>query len=195
MQGHTLQHDQIPLSDWAKPYAAWLATKAPKPPQAAAPKAKVPPPVKSEEGEEGEEGEEARAGPTFRVCPDTGALVSFCDPVLGELLAAPVVLCLYRAPTDNDRGGSGGTSHAARWRLAGLDRLRPEPGSVVVAADEADASHVRVTFVLVPRPAQAGEEEEGVIVEGVGVGEVRGGVFAGEVQGRCMGRVASWIGA
>uniref|UniRef100_A0A1D1ZZ97 beta-galactosidase n=1 Tax=Auxenochlorella protothecoides TaxID=3075 RepID=A0A1D1ZZ97_AUXPR len=185
--GHTLQHDQIPLSDWAKPYAAWLATKAPKPPQAAAPKAKVPPPVKSEEGEEGEEGEEARAGPTFRVCPDTGALVSFCDPVLGELLAAPVVLCLYRAPTDNDRGGSGGTSHAARWRLAGLDRLRPEPGSVVVAADEADASHVRVTFVLVPRPAQAGEEEEGVIVEGVGVGETGGTHWLSEASKEAAG--------
>lgn len=32
-----------------------------------------------------------------------------------ELLAAPLAPCFYRAPTDNDKGGSGGTSYAARW--------------------------------------------------------------------------------
>jgi beta-galactosidase len=31
--------------------------------------------------------------------------------------------CFMRAPTDNDRGGSGGSSYAARWATAGLDRL------------------------------------------------------------------------
>jgi hypothetical protein len=31
--------------------------------------------------------------------------------------------CFMRAPTDNDRGGSGGSSYAARWAAAGLDRL------------------------------------------------------------------------
>ncbi len=35
----------------------------------------------------------------------------------------PPVPCLYRAPTDNDRGGSGGSSYAARWRAAGLHVL------------------------------------------------------------------------
>lgn len=120
------------------------------------------------------------AVPTFRVCPSTGALVSFCDPDLGELLASPLVPCLYRAPTDNDRGGSGGTSHAARWRLAGLDRLHPDSGSVVVRADAGDASRVSVSFTLIPRPLEAGEDE-GVIVEGVGVGEVRAAGFVWEV--------------
>jgi len=31
-----------------------------------------------------------------------------------EILAEPIVPCFYRAPTDNDRGGSGGNSHANR---------------------------------------------------------------------------------
>ena len=31
-----------------------------------------------------------------------------------QLLAEALMPCLYRAPTDNDRGGSGGTSYAAR---------------------------------------------------------------------------------
>ncbi len=49
----------------------------------------------------------------------TGGLVSWVvvdgaeDPG-HELLAAPLTPCFYRAPTDNDKGGSGGTSYAAR---------------------------------------------------------------------------------
>lgn len=31
-----------------------------------------------------------------------------------QLLAAPLTPCFYRAPTDNDKGGSGGSSYAAR---------------------------------------------------------------------------------
>ncbi|EFJ45870.1 hypothetical protein VOLCADRAFT_118236 [Volvox carteri f. nagariensis] len=37
-----------------------------------------------------------------------------------ELLAAPLEPCFFRACTDNDRGGSGGSSHAARWALTSL---------------------------------------------------------------------------
>ena len=37
-----------------------------------------------------------------------------------ELLAAPLAPCFYRAPTDNDKGGSGGTSFAARWAMADI---------------------------------------------------------------------------
>lgn len=40
------------------------------------------------------------------------------------LLAAPLEPCFFRAATDNDRGGSGGSSYAGRWVAAGLDRLR-----------------------------------------------------------------------
>ncbi len=45
-----------------------------------------------------------------------------------ELLAAPLEPCFFRAATDNDRGGSGGSSHAARWVAAGLDRLEVAGG-------------------------------------------------------------------
>lgn len=39
------------------------------------------------------------------------------------LLAGPLGPCFMRATTDNDRGGSCGSSYAARWAAAGLDRL------------------------------------------------------------------------
>lgn len=41
----------------------------------------------------------------------------------GALLAAPLEPCFTRAATDNDRGGMCGSSYAARWAAAGLDRL------------------------------------------------------------------------
>lgn len=44
------------------------------------------------------------------------------------LLARPLAPCFFRAATDNDRGGSGGSSYAARWDAAGLDRLAPQQG-------------------------------------------------------------------
>ena len=40
-----------------------------------------------------------------------------------EHLASPLRPCMWRALTDNDRGGSGGTSYGARWAAAGLDRM------------------------------------------------------------------------
>lgn len=44
-----------------------------------------------------------------------GGLASWTDAAGRQMLAAPLSLCFYRAPTDNDRGGSGGSSYAARW--------------------------------------------------------------------------------
>jgi beta-galactosidase len=41
----------------------------------------------------------------------------------GHTLLQDVAPCFMRASTDNDRGGSGGSSYAARWVAAGLDRL------------------------------------------------------------------------
>lgn len=67
----------------------------------------------------------------IKVDTATGALYSWVEGGQ-EMLAAPVVPCFYRAPTDNDRGGSGGTSYAARWKAAGLDRLIVDPGSCSV---------------------------------------------------------------
>lgn len=40
-----------------------------------------------------------------------------------EYLMEPLAPNFWRAPTDNDKGGSEGTSHAARWVKAGLDRM------------------------------------------------------------------------
>ena len=40
----------------------------------------------------------------------------------------PLDICLYRAPTDNDKGG-GGFSYAANWKAAGLDRLERKDSS------------------------------------------------------------------
>lgn len=48
-----------------------------------------------------------------------------------ELLKEPLQLCMFRAPTDNDRGGSGGTSYAFRWMRAGLHALRVDHGADV----------------------------------------------------------------
>ena len=39
-----------------------------------------------------------------------------------EILAEPIVPCFYRAPTDNDRGGSGGNSHANRCGFGSENR-------------------------------------------------------------------------
>ena len=45
----------------------------------------------------------------------SGSLASWAGSGGRQLLAAPLAPCFYRAPTDNDKGGSGGSSYAARW--------------------------------------------------------------------------------
>lgn len=49
-----------------------------------------------------------------------------------DVIVEPVEACFVRAATDNDVGGSGGTSHAARWLHMGLDRLSTEHCDVEV---------------------------------------------------------------
>ena len=102
----------------------------------------------------------------------TGELVGY--KVHGEeLFAAPLKPCFYRAATDNDRGGSGGTSYAARWKAAGLDRFVTQEGSCHVKIVESTAGVALVAeWIMVP----GGEEEStgAEIIEGVGVGEVGG---------------------
>ena len=142
-----------------------------------------------EEREEGEEREpEALAciihgGPnrvaitTTASCPETSSLSLAVDACTGDLVSysvdgvefldQPVRLCLYRAPTDNDRGGSGGKSHAARWRAAGLDSLRPSARSIEVKPSG-------VTVLVEFRIDQEAKSAETGVEEGVGVGEVGG---------------------
>jgi beta-galactosidase len=119
---------------------------------------------------------------SIRFDPFSGSLVSY---VAGgrELLAAPLAPCLYRAATDNDRGGSGGTSYAARWVAAGLDRLEVAAGSVEVRASPADAA-VECSFTLVPGARTEGSGPG--LVEGVGVGEVGGMHWLSEAQPTVM---------
>ena len=52
-----------------------------------------------------------------------GRLLSWHDQHCNQLLAAPIDGCLYRAGTDNDRGGMI-LSYYARWKEVGLDRLQ-----------------------------------------------------------------------
>lgn len=60
------------------------------------------------------------------------------------MLAAPVLPCFLRAPTDNDVGGSGGTSHAARWMQLGVDRLVTTSASLELEEQHCERVVVRV---------------------------------------------------
>ena len=54
-----------------------------------------------------------------------------------------------RAPNaDNDRGGANGTSHASRWREAGLHCMDTVPGSCRIDASE--PSRVRARWRMEP---------------------------------------------
>jgi len=103
----------------------------------------------------------------------TGLITSY--KVQGkEMFTTPLKLCFYRAPTDNDRGGSGGTSYAARWKEAGLDRLITKPGSCEVTFNNA-TKEVKAHWTLVPEKLDdSAAKAAATLVEGVGVGEVGG---------------------
>jgi beta-galactosidase len=91
-----------------------------------------------------------------------------------EMFTTPLKMCFYRAPTDNDRGGSSGTSYAARWKAAGLDRLVTKPGSCEVTINNATRV-VQAKWTLVPEKLDGiAAEAATTLVEGVGVGEVGG---------------------
>jgi beta-galactosidase len=106
-----------------------------------------------------------------------GNAVAVIDTKTGDLLSykvedfdcidKPVRVCLYRAPTDNDRGGSGGKSHAARWKAAGLDVLQPEVSSIV-------STNGSLAIELVLKPDPLSRTASCVVEEGIGVGEVGG---------------------
>lgn len=55
------------------------------------------------------------------------------------MLQAPAQVSLVRAPTDNDMGGSDGTSHAARWRGLGLDRELVTKSCTVTVKDATES--------------------------------------------------------
>ena len=59
----------------------------------------------------------------LRCAVDDGDGSSSSNSSSYSLLDEPLQPCFFRACTDNDRGGSGGSSYAGRWVAAGLDRL------------------------------------------------------------------------
>jgi len=61
-------------------------------------------------------------GSNARIGRSCGRLVSWVDRNGSSLLASPLDGCIYRAGTDNDRGGMG-VSYYARWKECGLDTL------------------------------------------------------------------------
>lgn len=107
------------------------------------------------------------SGASFSIDPKSGLLASVRLSDGTELLSSSLTPCFYRAPTDNDRGGSGGSSHAARWAAAGLDRL-----AIASASVRRDGASVVADLVL--EPAKDGSGAVGGQVEGVGVGELGG---------------------
>jgi beta-galactosidase len=79
--------------------------------------------------------------------PDGAVVLDRDGLLIHEMLAAPPRLCLWRAPTDNDRI----VGLAAQWRDWGVDGLargavnvRREAGSIVVIAEERTATGIVV---------------------------------------------------
>ena len=106
----------------------------------------------------------------------TGSLIRYSVGLSGEndnLLAAPITPCLYRAPTDNDRGGSGGKSYAARWKAAGLHCLETLTESCTVTPVFRGDHCTEVVCTFKMHPIRDHSQTE-IHDEGVGVGEVGG---------------------
>ena len=96
--------------------------------------------------------------------PDGAVVLDRDGLLIHEMLAAPPRLCLWRAPTDNDRI----VGLAAQWLEWGVDRLargavnvRREAGSIVVTAEERTATGIVVGHEQRFRAAAGG----GVLVE------------------------------
>ena len=89
-----------------------------------------------------------------------------------ETISSPLRPCLWRACTDNDRGGSGGSSYAARWISAGLDRLEVSgPVQLDIIGSTDGCVNVKSQWRMSPRPWYSVEEREEAAA---GVGELGG---------------------
>ncbi|CAG9460844.1 unnamed protein product [Pedinophyceae sp. YPF-701] len=132
-----------------------------------------------------------------------------CSMVSGgtELLRRPMLLCMYRAPTDNDRGGSAGKSYAWRWEACGLHDLVPNgPARLDIVECTDEGAHIRATVDLGPGPARGaclGGAEHGTGAdEPVGADTEVGGAHYYAEQGEDPGcdprplgdEVVDWLG-
>lgn len=137
-------------------------------------------------------------GTCVRLDVKTAALISFTRPDRKELIADPMIPCFHRAPTDNDKGGTGGSSYASRWKATGLDRLRVEEcvmtemksGGIDSECEgekekrEQGSSAVTFEYVMKPAPMEGGNAAL-TLIEGVGVGEVGGAHWLSEDAPPC----------
>lgn len=116
-----------------------------------------------------------RGGGGFRcvISRDSGCIVAY-EQDGRPMLQTPLEPCFFRAATDNDRGGSGGASYAARWLAAGLDRMAPVPDSCTLEVERrADTGSVVVKASWTMRPSSA-QGVELVQTGGAGVSEMGG---------------------
>ena len=95
----------------------------------------------------------------------TGGITSL---MLGDQRVAlgDFTVCLYRAATDNDRGGASGSSYMARWHKAGLDNLRQEGVKLEVVGSSDEGVTVRAQWRL--RPKVLASEVANAATAGVG---------------------------
>eukprot|EP01040_Poterioochromonas_malhamensis_P027084 gene27084-34242_t len=86
----------------------------------------------------------------------TGCITSWKDVFGKEWLLCPLDVCLYRAPTDNDKGGDA-FSFAKCWRDCGYNDLVHDSASVLVAVSPVSDNGVVITaeWDLIPSPALA----------------------------------------
>lgn len=68
------------------------------------------------------------------------------------LIDGQVEPCFYRAPTDNDRGGSHGSSYSARWQAAGLHCMCVTDSVKIHHETESDGRFAKVVTVFTLKP-------------------------------------------
>jgi len=108
--GHTLTYSSVPLSCWMAPKKQqqrqqWQQCE----------------PLSVTTSPAGDVVVRGPQGLLLTVAKGTGCIAAVEQQQ--QLLLQQMLPCFMRATTDNDRGGSGGSSYAARWAAAGLDRL------------------------------------------------------------------------
>lgn len=69
-----------------------------------------------------------------------------------QVLISPLEICLWRAPTDNDRGGAF-LSYYEQWKAYGLDCLHPEKSSIqplTIISEDRNLISLSTSLILVP---------------------------------------------
>jgi hypothetical protein len=112
--GHTVSHTHVPLSHWMPPSQQQQQ-------QQQCPAGDPLTVTTSPTGDITLQGGGDSGGLLVTVSKATGCIAAVQQGQ--QVLLQNMLPCFMRATTDNDRGGSGGSSYAARWSAAGLDRM------------------------------------------------------------------------